>query len=617
MGFAKLDFNLHYVVGMCFNSISWKSLAFKSATVALLFCAILFVPVTGFCDLAEYSVVLQGISDNGIYKECKKVSKTFQKKDNPPASLFLLRQRARKDIPGILNILKSYSYFGAEVTYQVKGKNKDPRVVFKVDSGPVYRIREVKIQILPDDKTLPKQKIPSADSIGLRGGEAEASRVRSSKSKIANYFQRQGYVFVSQDKPRLMVDHSSNSVDVVFRVKPGPMARYGKTKIKGLDTVQESYVRNKIPWKRGEKYHPGDVAKLKRKLMATDLFSLIQVNHPEKLGYSGLLPMRIDLEERSHRSIGMGLGYETDAGIKGTVFWENRNFAGKGEKMRYSGEVSEYIQEIVGRYRIPAFLRPDQSLTYQVSLKNEDAEAYDSTGGETSVGVERQIIDNLTLGSGISYKGVRLKDNYGSRDFHLLSLPSFLVWDSRDDPLNPSSGELVNLKLTPFDKISDVTISFLKTILSVKKYQQLPWITEPTLAWRGKIGSISHESAREIPADELFYVGGGGSIRGYPYKEIAPGEKGDLRGGLSMLETSMEVRQNIVESMGIVMFLDGGGAYEDRVPDVEESFYWGAGLGFRYYTQVGPLRFDIAFPLDRENNRFRAYRVYISVGQSF
>ena len=582
-----------------------------------LFILLLFLPHAVLGEVLDYSVLLKGIEDSTIYNECIQVSKTFQEKDDPPVSLFLLKQRAKSDLSRIRDILKAHAYYDAKVSFQVK-ERKEPQVVFEVSLGPIYPIKEIRVDILPGERELSEEKKPSPEEIGLQEGEsAVAAKVRSAQSEIAVFFQRQGYVFVSQKKPLLEVDHSSQSVRVVFRVDPGPVGRYGETKVKGLQGVEESYVRNKIPWDRGEKYHPQDVAKLKKKLMATELFSLIQVNHPESLGDRGMLPMTVNLRERTPRSLGLGLGYETDMGIKARAYWEHRNFAGQGEKMRYSGDFSKYIQEVAGKYRVPEFLQYNQSLIFQASLKREDAEAYDSRGVETSVGIEREISPNLSWGSGISYKGVRLEDNFRSKNFHLLSLPSFLNWDSRDDPLNPSKGETINLKLTPFDKISEVSVMFLKSTLSVKKYIQLLWLTQPTLAWRGKLGSITPASAQDIPADELFYLGGGGSIRGYPYQEIGPEKNGDLYGGLSMLETSMELRQNISKSMGLVMFLDGGGAYEKRIPDVGKSFYWGAGVGFRYYTQVGPLRFDLAFPLDRENNKFRAYQIYLSVGQSF
>ena len=68
---------------------------------------------------------------------------------------------------------------------------------------------------------------------------------------------------------------------------------------------------------------------------------------------------------------------------------------------------------------------------------------------------------------------------------------------------------------------------------------------------------------------------------------------------------------------GFVVFLDGGSAFEDVIPDFNEAIRWGTGIGFRYFTPVGPLRMDIGFPLNRRNELDNEFQIYISLGQSF
>jgi len=134
---------------------------------------------------------------------------------------------------------------------------------------------------------------------------------------------------------------------------------------------------------------------------------------------------------------------------------------------------------------------------------------------------------------------------------------------------------------------------------------------------RAAAGSLTGENVRNIPASLRFYSGGGGSVRGYKYQSLGPHDRnGDPLGGLSFTDVSLEARFRITESFGIVPFVDGGMVYETTMPDWGRDLSWGVGLGFRYYTLIGPIRLDIATPLqDRDNNK--AFQIYLSIGQAF
>jgi len=89
-------------------------------------------------------------------------------------------------------------------------------------------------------------------------------------------------------------------------------------------------------------------------------------------------------------------------------------------------------------------------------------------------------------------------------------------------------------------------------------------------------------------------------------------------GGLSMLTGSLELRFKITESIGLVPFVDAGTAYLDTVPDFsEQELLYGAGLGLRYYTAIGPVRLDVAVPLKKREGVDSDYQIYVSIGQSF
>jgi len=121
----------------------------------------------------------------------------------------------------------------------------------------------------------------------------------------------------------------------------------------------------------------------------------------------------------------------------------------------------------------------------------------------------------------------------------------------------------------------------------------------------------------DIPADILFYAGGSGSVRGYSFQSVGPLRRDEPIGGRSLVALSLECRIKITDTIGLATFLDGGSAFNASFPDFEESLRWGAGIGIRYFTSVGPLRLDVAMPLNRRSEIDDPFQIYVSIGQAF
>jgi translocation and assembly module TamA len=136
------------------------------------------------------------------------------------------------------------------------------------------------------------------------------------------------------------------------------------------------------------------------------------------------------------------------------------------------------------------------------------------------------------------------------------------------------------------------------------------------LAGRVAAGSIYGANLTSVPANRRFYAGGGGSVRGYGYQDIGPVSAAGLpTGGLSMLETSAEVRIGITETIGIVPFIDAG-LVSPSTSFSGSEFKVGAGVGLRYATPFGPLRIDVAVPLNK-GRLDPDYGIYAGIGQAF
>ena len=125
------------------------------------------------------------------------------------------------------------------------------------------------------------------------------------------------------------------------------------------------------------------------------------------------------------------------------------------------------------------------------------------------------------------------------------------------------------------------------------------------------------ESTEDLPANKRFYAGGGGSVRGYEFQTVGPlDDDDDPLGGRSLVEVSAEVRTRVTDEIGLVPFVDGGTVFDTAYPDFDETLRWAAGIGLRYFTAVGPVRVDFAFPLNGRDDD-DAFQFYVSFGQAF
>ena len=106
-------------------------------------------------------------------------------------------------------------------------------------------------------------------------------------------------------------------------------------------------------------------------------------------------------------------------------------------------------------------------------------------------------------------------------------------------------------------------------------------------------------------------------MRGFGFQKAGPRDVyGDPTGGRSLFEAGLELRIKVTETIGVVPFVDAGTVYDSAFPDFKQPLRVGAGIGARYYTDFGPLRVDVGFPLNPESGDAR-WQLYLSLGQAF
>jgi translocation and assembly module TamA len=564
-----------------------------------------------------YEVVFTGDLPDELRTFLGEVSQAQKSTDQPPSSLARLRRRVSDDLPRLREALRSRGYYDSEIELKVESATQPARVTYAIEPGPLYTFGEPAIEVGGESEGL---ELPELEALGLAAGDPAAARlVLDVQERLLENVRRQGFVLAELERPKIIVDHDQRKMEVTYRLLPGPRGRFGETVVEGLTTVEQELVDRRLDWKDGELITPDKLEEARRRLVETGLFQSVRITAEKPQGDDAVVPVKVVVSERKHRSIGIGARYRTDEGPGGSIFWEHRNLGGRGENLSVTVDGSGIGYFLRGSFRKIDFLRLNQAFIADSEFRYDDTDAFESTSASASAGVEREFRPGLIGRGSLAFRYVKIQDveNGDEGPFGLLSLPLSLAWDTSDDLFDPSEGGRLYVDEEPFIDLLDPALTFNKLRVDYSHYIRL--LDKPRLifAARGAVGTAVGAERDDIPADERYYAGGGGSIRGFGFQKAGElDDDGDPIGGRSLLELAGEFRVNITETIGAVGFVDAGGAYESSFPNPSEDLFVGTGVGLRYFSPIGPVRFDVGFPLNARDED-DAFQIYISIGQAF
>ncbi len=583
----------------------------------------------------DYAVLFEGLDEAttpGLQAFLRGASNAAQSIGRPPPSLLILRNRARDDIPRLVAALQAQGYYDGTVTFRIDQDAPDTerrngaldallgtaptRLVFMVEPGEVYRFGQRTIRVEGEPERF---ELPRVADLGVKDDEpALAALVLEAEDGLLRHARVRGHALAEIGQRRVIIDRDTRRMDVELAIRPGPRFKFAQPTVTGHASIDEAFLLQRLLIEPGKRYDIRDVERARRRLIDTNLFATVRVVEGPEPDAAGDWPVAFEVAERLHRTIGAGVGYISDEGPLVRAFWEHRNILGAGERLRLEAEVGENLQRVEGQIRKPDIVIPDLDLVGGGGLRQESTDAFDSLSIRGNLGVERRFSRRLTGTAGVAYRLSEVEDSDGEDIFGLFSVPLGMRYDASDDLLDPTRGFRINVETAPtWDTLNPGT-SFVKNRLVATRYFRIDNDPRLVLAFRGVAGAIVGADIEEIPADERFYAGGGGSVRGIPFQSAGPlDDANDPTGGRSVMEASAEVRYQLLGNVEAVLFLDGGAAFESELPEIGQAWQFGTGAGIRYLTPVGPIRFDVGVPVDRRDNIDDAWQLYISIGQAF
>ncbi|MEH6547468.1 MAG: autotransporter assembly complex family protein [Sneathiella sp.] len=564
----------------------------------------------------DYNVTVEGAPSDEIGELILKSSRLEQLEDHSLPSIAAVRRRAEEDKEIFNKVLRSEGYYDNEVTYGIDAASETLDIKFTIIPGTRFRVTKFTIVY---EKTAEAPDTLELDDLGIEVGmPARSATILSAQRSALIILANRGFPDATLVDQEVIVDFAIDGMDVTLTIDAGPRLKMGALKFDGLKTVEERYMRRISEWQPGVLYDASILNTLRRRYLRTGLFTSVQLEARTGDTDGATVPIVLKFVERDQRTIGIGGSASTSEGLGTQAYWEHRNIFGEGEKIRADLEVAEIRRGLRLSYTKPNYRKIDQNFNADIEYKHENTEAYKEDSISTYIGLDRIWREKWIIGIGITLEYANIEDNESEEDFALAGLPMTARYDTTDDILDPTIGYRIGTALIPYLGLNEVSPDFLRGEIDGSAYYPILIDRRLVLAARGKIGAMAGDSASDIPATKRFYAGGGGSIRGYKYQTVGPlDSKNDPIGGRSLLEIGFEARMRITEDIGLVPFIEGGNVYESMVPDFSDEFLWGAGLGFRYYTAVGPIRFDVAVPLDRRKNVDDAFQFYISIGQAF
>lgn len=604
--------------------------------------ALFFSSMAGFALLASAAAAdpraeVRGEMDSGLREQ---LQRAIGEVDGPPANRFEARRRARGALEAAEALLRSEGYYQPVLEDVVEGE-ENPVAIVAVTVGPRFVLTEPVINWVepPPAADLLEQ---ATEAIALEAGEpGRAVDVIAGEGRIVAGLTRRGHADARADPRRVVVDHATQTVQPTYNIVAGPLVRLDGVRLETRGPTNPDWVAGLAPWSEGDVYDPEDVGELERRLLETGVYDGVGVAiaPADQTRPDGNRPVIVTLTDRprwiqeagvtvstARATVAAGRATSTTGGSAIEGLWTYHNRFGRADTLEFQARAADIDSRLGVALGLPHWRRPGQTLRLSAALLHEETDAYRRTAVTAAADLQQRIGKTSWVSYGVGLDAGRYDENRFDpvanlpvnieRDLVILTGRASAYLDRSNDPLDPTTGWRLTASAQPTAVTGEDTTVFLRTEGQVTAYLPVQDNARTVLAGRLRLGSIIGADELTVPSDRLFYSGGGGSVRGYEYQGVAPRLPDNTpRGGLSLFEASAEVRRDVWRNFQGVVFVDAGSVGSDQAPDFSNMRY-GAGFGVRYKLPFGPIRADIAFPLDKRDGD-ADFQIYVSIGQAF
>jgi outer membrane protein insertion porin family len=547
----------------------------------------------------------------------------------------------QRDLQAIQAVYLEKGYVSVKVGKPTIALSPDRTMLFisiPVEEGEQYTVGKLDFsgELLGMRPFLP-QLLQSA-----QGALFVRSKVGHDLFAVADFYKDMGYAYVNVN-PVTQLDPKARTLGLTFDVQPGRKVYFERIEIQGNAKTRDKVIRRELRIYEGDLYGASAIKISKQRITALGYFETVEIS-TKKGSTDDRIVAVVEVKEKATGTFQVGAGFSSYENFILTAQISQNNFFGWGQTLSLQVQWSSLRQLGQIQFVEPYFL--DTKWTFAFDLyANENLYSTftrGAIGGSLTWGYELagmswflpglSKLEDLRLF--LTYTLERVRVTAAVQDLLLFNryrsgvtsaARIAVAWDRRDNRLFPTRGfylsaslDLAPPFLAPSWLFGDQVNLFYRETLEFRFYQEI---------WQGLTGRFrilagvirGWDENNPVPVSELYYVGGVNTIRGYRLYSItplaavgaSPNPDAQMRllqvGGNKQLVMNFELEYPIVEKMGIraLVFFDMGNAWAPGVyldPNVSFSLYKAWGFGFRWFSPIGPLRFEWGFPLNRRRD---------------
>ena len=540
----------------------------------------------------------------------------------------------KDDMVRIQRLYANNGYYDTKVTYETKYNKDETRVEIKIDIEEGEPVILTDIDLTFEGDLTPEIKKKITDAVPLEVDKTfSPNGYQQTIGVISELLSNRGYP-KSEIEGEALVNRREKWARAKFVVKPGLIYKFGVIKVEGNEDVANYIIEREAEFKQCKIENEAEIEKC-------ETFSLSKVNQTQanifQLGLfrsvvidpvfddeKQLADIAIVVKERKQGSVKIGGGFGTEDKLRGQVIWTQRNFFGGGRRLELAGKFSFITQRIKTSGIQPFIAGKNSELSGTLNFQRDDVPSFKGRSFLTTVALTKEFWEHYSFFSSLNVQfskivdsATRTPEERSRENFFLTFINLGLERDTTDNVLNPTRGTVVSTGLESSFTALGSDVNYLKGTIELrgyKKYRNIVFAKKFTI---GVIQPFGSTQTLDVPIFKRFFAGGSTSMRGFPFQKLGPlDDSNDPLGGNSLLVGSFEVRYPIYRDFGGVTFLDYGNVYTEEWSFDLADIRYAPGVGLRYDTLIGPVRFDVGYALNPEPG-IRRVQFFISIGQAF
>lgn len=579
----------------------------------------------------RYRLEIEGLKAIGLEARFRDLSALLES-GRKAGSAAQVSARADADVQTVQNLLRSEGYFDAvasAVIGPLPGPDGQLRVAITATPGPRYSLGSIIVTRNPAPLG-PEPLVLARAALKLNSGDPiVAAAVEAAEANVALRLPEQGYPFVTIGQRDILLDDTTYRGDYTLPVSAGRKARFGGFRLAGDPVFDAKHIGILPRFKPGEIYDSRRVDDLRQALVATSLLSTVSVEPVATGGVDGDGIEIVDLLVRQSRgparNLAANAGYGTGEGVRVSASWTHRNLFPPEGALTAAIVAGTNEQSLRGQFIRSNAGQRDRAFQAGASVARQRYQAFNAETINLNTSLSRvstpiwQKRWTWSLGAELiasretSFDPLAAQRDRGT--YLIAALPTQLGYDRSNSLLDPTRGFRLTARISPEaqKRTGGSFDSYGRFLVEGSAYY--PVTRAIIIAGRARVGSIVGAPRDEIAPSRRLYAGGGGSVRGFGFQELGPRDLDNKPiGGRSLTEFALEARYRFGD-FGIVPFIDAGRLGEASTPSLSGMRY-GVGIGGRYYTNFGPMRIDVATPINRRPGESKV-ALYISIGQAF